>query len=390
MAAGLSAIARALRDALADFDPALLTGDDCAELAEQLALTEKACAAGRARAAGRAATCRAYERRGFADAADWLARASGSTVGEARAALSTAASAERCPATMTALARGELSMAQAEVITKTAAEGAGGETELLDLARRSSLGALRDEGRRRRLAAVDVEELHRRQHRSRSWRHWRDDTGMVNMAGALPPELGVPIVNRLEAETDRIRRDARRQGSDEPRAAHMADAVVKLLSGQGGGKAASADLVLVCDLRAWRRGRAEADEVCHILGGGPLPVGVVKELAADAFVKAVVHDGKQIQTVAHFGRHIPAELRTSLELGPAPQLEGVSCVEEGCGRRYGLEWDHVNPVANGGPTSFDNLESRCWPHHQAKTEQDRQAGLLGGGRDPRGGRPPPG
>ena len=85
----------------------------------------------------------------------------------------------------------------------------------------------------------------------------------------------------------------------------------------------------------------------------------------------------RIHTVAHFGRHIPAELRTALELGPPPGFDGVECVEEGCGRRYGLEWDHVDPVANGGPTSYDNLKARCWPHHRAKTERDRQAGLSG-------------
>jgi hypothetical protein len=47
------------------------------------------------------------------------------------------------------------------------------------------------------------------------------------------------------------------------------------------------------------------------------------------------------------------------------------------GRRWGLEYDHVNPVANSGPTEYTNLEARCWPDHQAKTERDRAAGLLG-------------
>ena len=119
-----------------------------------------------------------------------------------------------------------------------------------------------------------------------------------------------------------------------------------------------------------------------MIGGGPVPVSVAKDLATDAFLKAVIHDGKQIQTVAHFGRRIPAELRTALDLGSPPKLEGVSCAEEGCGRRYGLEWDHVDPLAHGGVTSYENLQAACWPHHRAKTERDREAGLLGraGGR----------
>ena len=32
----------------------------------------------------------------------------------------------------------------------------------------------------------------------------------------------------------------------------------------------------------------------------------------------------------------------------------------------------------GGPTSYDNLKPRCWPHHRDKTELDRLAGLLDG------------
>jgi len=58
-------------------------------------------------------------------------------------------------------------------------------------------------------------------------------------------------------------------------------------------------------------------------------------------------------------------------------VEGLTCVEAGSGRRSGLEIDHVDPVAHHGPTAWFNLEPRCWPHHQAKTERDRQAGLLG-------------
>ena len=50
---------------------------------------------------------------------------------------------------------------------------------------------------------------------------------MVRLDAALTPEVGVPLINRLEAETDRIRRKARSEGSDELREAHAADAFVK-------------------------------------------------------------------------------------------------------------------------------------------------------------------
>lgn len=103
---------------------------------------------------------------------------------------------------------------------------------------------------------------------------------------------------------------------------------------------------------------------------------MVRDLIDDAFVKAVTHDGVRIDTVVHYGRHISAEVRSALELGDPPGFEGAVCVD--CGRRYRLEWDHLDPVANNGPTSFENLKGRCWPCHRAKTERDRKAGLLGG------------
>ena len=374
MSGTLLAQAAALRASLASFDPAVLPGDDAATVAEALAATEKACAAARARAGLRAAECRSHERRGFVDAAEWLARVSGSTRGEAHAALATASAVGADTPLGMALAGGELSLEQAQVVSRAAAECPGSEGDLLALARDSSLAKLSDEARRRRLAAADPDELHCRQHAARELRHWRDAEGMVRLAGAFPPEVGVPLANRLDRETDRIRRAAT---TPEPRAAHAADALVAMLSGTSGAKRGSTDLVLVCDLRAYLRGHTHAVEVCQVVGGGPLPVPVVRELVEDAFLKVALHDGVRVETVTHFGRHIPAPLRTALEIGPPPDFEGVECVEAGCGRRYGLEWDHVDPVAHGGATSFDNLKARCWPHHRAKTEQDRLAGLLG-------------
>ncbi|MBO0730948.1 MAG: HNH endonuclease, partial [Acidimicrobiaceae bacterium] len=157
--------------------------------------------------------------------------------------------------------------------------------------------------------------------------------------------------------------------------AHAADAVAQMLAGSGRGRSPRADMVVVVDLNAFRRGHAHPGEPCHIIGGGPIPVDIAREISRDAFLKMAFHDGVNIHTVTHFGRHIPAEVRTALELGSAPTFEGARCTD--CGRRWGLEWDHVDPVANHGPTTYINLKPRCWPCHHDKTERDRQAGLLG-------------
>lgn len=380
MPADFLALARALREALAAFDPGLFRGDDCAAAAEELAATENACAAARARAAARAGECGVHRQKGFADAADWLARATGTSKVEARSAMETARALRDMPDTKAAVDAGELSLAQAQELARTEAECPGSEVELLDVARNGSLKTLKERARKYRLEAIDPEELHARQHQARTFRHWRTDLGMVGFAGALPPEIGLPFVNRLDAEADRVRRQARREGQQEGRDAHAADALMRLVAGAGKGKAHSADLVVVCDLRAFRRGHAHDGEPCHLVGGGPVPVSVVRELVEDTFLKAVLHDGVRIDTVAHYGRHIKAELRTALELGAAPYFDGVSCIEAGCDRQYYLERDHVNPRANRGPTSYENLQFRCWPHHREKTARDRKAGLLRGSR----------
>jgi hypothetical protein len=373
-------MARAFRNALVAFEPRSFSGEDCAAVAEELAATEKTCAAIRVMAAVRAGECGAHRQKGFADAADWLARAAGTTTGEAKTDLETAKALAEMPDTRAAVAAGELSWAQAHEVARTEAERPGSEAELLGVARGGSLKTLKEQGRKWRLRAMEPEDLHRRQHQARSFRHWRTDLGMVGFAGELPPEVGVPFVNRLDAQTDRRRRQAKREGRHDQRDAYAADALLDLVAGAGQGKAPRADVVFVCGVDAYRRGHAHPGEACHIVGGGPVPVSLIRDVAQDAFIKAVLHDGTRIHTVVHYGRHIKAEVLTALELGAVPDFDGVTCGEAECDRRYHLEWDHVDPRANWGPTSYENLQPRCYPHHQEKTARDRRAGLLRGRR----------
>jgi hypothetical protein len=370
------ATAASFRQSCAGFEPELLSGADCAALAEELAATEKACGAARLLASARAVACGAHKARGFNDGAAWMARQVGGTTGQARQALETAAGLKDCPDTQTALLAGELSLLQAVEVVKTESETPGAEAELLKVARTSDLGQLRDTARDHRQANTDVGDLHRQQLRARHFRHWRDRLGMVCFSGALPPETGVPFINRLELAAQRARRAVHQAGGERERfEAYAADALAAMAVGEGPARSARADLVIVCDLFAWRRGHAHPGEVCQVIGGGPIPVELARELGKDAFLKAVLHDGAAVHTVKHLGRHFPAELRTALDLGPVPAFTGAQCAD--CGSRFGLEYDHINPVANKGETSYENVEARCWADHQAKTERDRQSGLLG-------------
>ena len=269
----------------------------------------------------------------------------------------------------------------------------GSTADLLDVAKGESLRTLKDEARDRRLRAIDPEELHEMQRARLHHRHWTTALGNIAYSGELPPEFGIPFVNILDAETDRLCLKAHRDRSQQTlvdsstrpadgevrRSALAAEAFVRMIRNGGGkGKANRADVVIVCDLQAYRRGHAHEGEPCHIVGGGPIPVSLAKELGRDAFLKAVLHDGTAIHTIAHFGRRYPAVLQTALELDAAPKFNGNVCAAPGCDRRYHLQRDHIDPVANGGETSYVNNQPLCPPDHRLKTERDRKAGLLHG------------
>ena len=157
--AGIRELAVEFRDALKSSDPGLSAGEACAEVAEELARTEKACAAARVRYAARASECGEHRKRGYADASDWMARSTGSSTGQARAALGTVRALDSCPATKDAVEAGDVSLEQAREIVSVPDH----EAELLELARASGLGTVKYAARKLRLAAIDPEELFTRQ-----------------------------------------------------------------------------------------------------------------------------------------------------------------------------------------------------------------------------------
>lgn len=388
-AATAMGMARSFRRVLRDLEPTALSPRDAAALAAELASTEKACAAARLLTAAHAIDCGAHEEDGVPDPTAWLARQGGTTGKDARQGLDLARSLSAYPKTKDALLAGEISIPQAKEIAKAAAESPDAEDELLSLARSSDLSRFRDALRERTLSSTPPDELHRRQVAARRFRHWRDGLGMVCFGGALPPETGIPFVTRIEREARRRHQAAKQEGRSARFEASAADALVALMNAESkpGGRIHT-DLVIVCDLYAWRRGHAHDGETCHLVGGGPIPVDLAKQLAEDAFLKVVLHDGKEIQRVRHHGRRYTAELKTALDLGPVPSFKGRACRD--CTRTYGLEYDHTDPVAHTGPTSLRNVVARCYPCHQAKTERDRRAGLLGKRAKARGPGPPPG
>ena len=193
MSAKLSAFVDKFVAALADFEPQRYSPDHCVAVVESLARLENACAAARVRAAVRAAESGAHRAKGFTKPADWLATAKGSTTAEADRELRTQEQLEGVPETREKLANGELSIEQANEIAETEAACPGSEKEMLHAAERDSLRELRDKGRRKRLEAIEPEEVERRPREARYHRHWKDELGMIRYSGAMVPGEGIPL-----------------------------------------------------------------------------------------------------------------------------------------------------------------------------------------------------
>ena len=346
---------------LAELEPEVLEGALAQRLVAEFAALERLCAAGKALCARQVAHSGAWRKQGDRSPAHWMARRSGTSVGQATAALKTAERMKDLPATEEAYRAGKLSETQAREIASAAAASPASEADLLRAAETEVPARLRQRCRQLEATAMSDEAArHEAIHRSRYLRHWSDDDGGFRLDGRLTPEAGAVVLAALRPHHERIFREARRGGRRESHQACAADALVALARGdERSGPKATVEVRV--DHAAWARGHTEPGETCEIEGVGPVPVATARSLANDAVVSAVVSDGVDVTTVAHLGRSIPAHLRTAL-LARDP-----TCVVPGCGVREHLEIDHVVPLAEGGPTRLDNLARLCQWHHQLKT-----------------------
>ncbi len=151
-----------------------------------------------------------------------------------------------------------------------------------------------------------------RQHRDRAFRSWTDRDGMWAGSFRYSPEIGAQLKAVIDKRTQRIFRDHKAGTDHEPNDAYAADAVAEFILGDLGRRTAPATNVtvhVVVGNETLKSGELVAGEVCEIPGVGPVDVNWVREQLGTAFVTAIIKNGKDILTVAHFGRHIPAELR---------------------------------------------------------------------------------
>ena len=195
----------------------------------------------------------------------------------------------------------------------------------------------------------------------RGVRSWCDSDGLGHLHIQGGPEAVAALWSRVNGAADVRFKSSSAAGVRSEARHNLFDGLYDLVMGSAvaGPAKAKVDLTIVVDWEALRRGVVGEGERCEIPGVGPVSVEVARSYLGEAALKFLVSDGVSIATVAHLGRHRGAHLRSAL----ATMFS--SCID--CGRGLGLEWDHVEPSAKGGPTSFDNLRPRCKACHRAKT-----------------------
>ena len=81
-----------------------------------------------------------------------------------------------------------------------------------------------------------------------------------------------------------------------------------------------------------------------------------------------------------FRRLVDGKISPSSILTENKQLFTLGDVCAYCGATGSLQWEHIIPLALGGPDSIDNMVRACAPCNQTKGARDPYQWFLGGGR----------
>lgn len=258
------------------------------------------------------------------------------------------------------------------LIAQAAARRPSAEGELLRVASTHSLRGLKERCTQVKAGAASAKEEAERYKAirdSRYVRHWADEDGAFRLDAKLTPDAGAQVLAALGAEERRCFDEARNRGERLAEGAAMADALVRLVSSgpsagdrKGGSKTTPAVLVIRTDGAALMRGHAEPGETCTIPGIGPVPVATVRRLLPGAFIKVLITDGTDVQSVVHVGRAVPAHVETALE------ERDLCCVVPGCDVTHGLEKHHWDmDYRECKTTSLTGLARVCSWHHDLLT-----------------------
>jgi hypothetical protein len=357
----LSGLRKTVEKTADEFDPGLLSGVTATQAVEHWAAIERVAGAQKLRAAARA------DEVGI-DAEGIVADASGITQTAARKQTRLASRVKG--KTKAAFEKGKLSAQQAKAIADAVEANPAAEDDLLGLAAAAPACDLLRECDRIRRDAMDSDgSLAAKQRAARCLKYWTDTMGMLCISARLEPVAGAKLVAELTKRADRMfRAQVRAKGGVDTVEQRMADALSEIVdscdaTAAGKRRGPRTEVFLFVSKAAAERGWLEPGEKCETADGQPIPLGAIDDALLDPDTKTteVEVDAVDVRAIKTNTRYFPARLMDALI------ARGKVCSEPGCGRTRGLERDHTQDFAKGGPTSLANATWKCHYHHDRKS-----------------------
>jgi hypothetical protein len=360
----LRALADRLADVLAPADPSSSTGAQAAEVVELCCRVKRLSESSMARFARRVEETGAFSTTGHRSAAEWLGERAGETPSSARSRLTTAALSADVPALDAAFTRGDVSADQARVIAQAVAADPTAVSDLLATAADQAMGSLRDAAlavRHRALSAASAAARRAHVHRRRYLRWATEPSGGIRGSFLVDEAAWGRCLDAIETLAERRFAAGRDAGVFESRDAYRIDALVARCTrggAQPGPAGPGAMVQLRVDVESLHRGHTEGDEVCEIVGIGPVPVVHARSLLGDCVFDVLVRDKVDVCKLTGTGRSIPERLRRAV------LRRDQHCRWGSCREAHGLQIHHWRlDAALGEIASLDTLVTLCQAHH---------------------------
>jgi hypothetical protein len=207
---------------------------------------------------------------------------------------------------------------------------------------------------------------HERIHKERFYRSRTDGDGAYCFEGRTTAAMGARFDAAIQAEADRVFKQAYAEGLREPAGAYRVDALDNLLC--GGGATVQSSVVIRVDAERLAGGEG----VCETSTGSVPVEEAIGAILAGAAVTVLGRDGVDITTVCSGSRYLSDALKAAVF-----ERDGYRCVRPGCGATKRLELHHYKVgFARGGATAYGNLASLC--HHDHDLVSDCGHRLEGG------------
>ncbi len=283
---------------------------------------------------------------------DWVAARLRVRHSVARQLVSVARRLQDLPVLSRRFASGDLSLDQADAISRMAT--ANTEEGLIEEALALSNIVLDRIARKANPPSVSDERTV--SDRRALWMQWNLDESELNMRANLPALEGEIVQKAVEDAANRIPVNPE-TGLFDPFPARLADGLVEVCATTGDQTTVSPPQITVhADLEALVTEDAGVTE----LGSGTLvPNETARRLSCDCVVETVVTDGRVVVGVGRNTRTVPGWLRRLV-----CHRDGGHCQFPGCSNTAWIQVHHIQHWAQGGPTDLDNLILLCGFHHR--------------------------